>query len=138
MSWAFYDGFADLLARPAVLNPTFDGSLDVGGADADLIVDGCLLEVKTTVDPRALPSKVVYQLLGYVLLDYSNEFVIDSVGFYLARQAILVRWPLGELLTGIVGRRVSLPRLRREFRTLLGGDHHRQRRRGVRPVLSPG
>lgn len=39
LSWAFYDECQELLSRPAVLNPTFDGSRDVGGADADLIVD---------------------------------------------------------------------------------------------------
>jgi hypothetical protein len=119
MSWAFYDGFSELLARPAVLNPTFDGSLDVGAADADMIVGRCLLEIKTTIDPRALPSGIVYQLIGYVLLDYSDEFGIDAVGVYLSRQAILVCWPLEEILSTVATGPANLPRLRRDFQTML-------------------
>lgn len=49
LSWAFYDQHAGLLSKPAILNPTFDGGGDVGGADADLVLDGCLLEIKTTI-----------------------------------------------------------------------------------------
>ncbi len=51
-------------------NPIFAGSHDVNGADADLIVDGCLIDIKTTIDPTRLDREWVYQLLGYVLLDY--------------------------------------------------------------------
>src|SRR5207302_224547 len=43
LSWGFHDQFRDFMALPAVMNPTFDGSLDVQGADADLIVDHCLV-----------------------------------------------------------------------------------------------
>ncbi len=39
---------AALLNGAFTLNPHFAGSGDVGGADADLIVDGCLFEFKTT------------------------------------------------------------------------------------------
>ena len=48
LSWAFHDRFADLLGRRAAFNPSFAGSRDVGGADADLILDGCLIDIKTT------------------------------------------------------------------------------------------
>ena len=39
-----------------VFGPTFSGSHYVGGADADLIIDGCLYDVKTTVNPPSGPA----------------------------------------------------------------------------------
>lgn len=53
--------------RPHLLNPTFgEGSMMVGGADADLIVDGCLYEIKTTARKQRTPDRDwVYQVVGY-------------------------------------------------------------------------
>ncbi|MGH2559951.1 MAG: hypothetical protein ACRDJH_12865 [Thermomicrobiales bacterium] len=50
LSWAFHDDNGDLLRGTAILNPMFDGSGHVGGADADIIIDGCLIEFKVTID----------------------------------------------------------------------------------------
>jgi len=41
----------------------------------------------------------VYQLLGYALLDYSNQYKLQVVGVYLARRGLLVRWEIAELLS---------------------------------------
>ena len=46
---------------------------------------------------------MLYQLLGYVLLDYSNKYQIHEVGIYLARQGVFLRWPITELLNRLVG-----------------------------------
>ncbi len=86
-----------LRGRPTALNPTFTGSSDMSGADADLIVDGCLIEVKSTIQSK-FRDPVLHQLLGYVLLDYADEHGISSVGIYLARHGVLLRWPLERLL----------------------------------------
>ena len=91
-----------MLASPCILNPAFEGSQDVGGADADLILDGCLIDIKATVNPR-VANLWIYQLLGYVLLDYSGQYQIDEVGFYLARQGVLLKLPLQELLNRLSG-----------------------------------
>jgi hypothetical protein len=107
------------LDRPYVLNPTFAGSGHVGGADADLILDGRLIEIKTTADAR-LDQGWLLQLLGYVLLDWDDEYKIDGIGVLYARQAALARWRLDEVLRKIGGGGIAaLPRLRREFRDLL-------------------
>src|SRR4051794_3614343 len=69
MTRLFADRHPELLtAGEVVLNPTFARSADLDGADADLIVDRLLLEVKTNkaVTRR---STVVWQLLGYLLAD---------------------------------------------------------------------
>lgn len=116
MSRLFYARFQHLLTKPFILNPTFAGSPDVGGADADLIVDGCLIEVKTSVNTY-LDTHWLRQLAGYVLLDYEDALSIRSVGIYMARQGVLLTWPLDTylaLLTGDDG--VDLAVLRSQFR----------------------
>jgi len=54
--------------KHCLLNPTFgDASAMVGGADADLIIDGTLIDIKTTKEPKL--KKIDYhQLIGYLLL----------------------------------------------------------------------
>lgn len=118
MATLFYDHYSHLLSQPAVLNPTFTGSRDVGGADADLIVDGCLIDIKASVQPKIDPEWL-RQLAGYVLLDYTDERRIHSVGIYMARQGVLLTWSLTDffhLLTG--DETLSVEALRQEFRQL--------------------
>jgi hypothetical protein len=114
LSWAFYDDQHELLTRPATLNPTFFASSLVGGADADLIVDGCLIDIKTTLRPF-YGSDALYQLLGYVLLDTRDLHRINAVAVYLSRQRTLVRWELTDLLEqGAGGSAPDLAALRQQ------------------------
>jgi hypothetical protein len=115
---AFYDRYQHLLSLPHVLNPTFAGSGDVGGADADLVVDGCLIDIKTSIAPQ-LKADYLYQLAGYLLLDYDDQLHINAVGIYMARQAILFRWAVPEFLHVLTGdSRADLQTLRLQFRAL--------------------
>lgn len=99
LSWAFYDTQKDLLMSNAItLNPVFQGSFAIGGADADLILDRCLIELKTTVDPKRGLRDLCWQLLGYALLDFDDRFLLDSVAVYFTRQHKLVRWKLTEMM----------------------------------------
>lgn len=117
LSAAFADHYVELAEHPVVLNPTFAGSTDIGGADADLIADGCLLDVKTTVDPKFTRTRVLYQFLGYTLLDHDDRYGIDAVGVYLSRQSLLLRWPLLPLWrTLLEDDSVNLAELRSSFR----------------------
>ena len=119
LSWKFYDGFNHLLRLPHVLNPRFDGSRDVGGADADIVVDGVLIDIKATVRPE-IRSDWIWQLLGYVLLDYSDRHRIDSIGLYLARQGELIKWDLDDAIRGLSsGEPPSIEELRTRFRELV-------------------
>lgn len=119
MAWLFDEcaGREGLAGRPTVLNPTFEGSGDMSGADADLIVGDCLIEIKSTIQLK-LRDPVLLQLLGYVLLDYFDEYCIRSVGLYLARHGVLLRWSLTQLI-GSAGDIHSLRVLRERFRALL-------------------
>ena len=112
----FYERYDTLLTKPHNLNPVFTGSADVGGADGDLIVDGCLIDIKATITPR-LTAEHLYQLAGYLLLDYYDALNITSVGIYMARQGMLCTWPVNEFLKQLTGdNEVSIEDLRREFR----------------------
>lgn len=107
------------LRRPAILNPTFALSEAIGGSDADLVIDGCLTEIKCTINP-GLDPEWFRQLLGYVLLDADDACALDRVGFLLPRQAVLVSWPLDGLLKAMIGpNHRSLAELRAEFAQVL-------------------
>jgi hypothetical protein len=92
-------GRLDLTSRPCVPNPTFAGSHDIGGADADFILGDCLWEVKTTknLDATAVRNSLL-QLVGYTLLDYDDAYGIRRVCGYFARHDYLWAPPLWALV----------------------------------------
>jgi hypothetical protein len=107
-----------LLGQPAILNPTFAGSRAIGGADADLIVDGCLIDIKSGRQPRIEPREL-RQLAGYLLLDADDALCIRSAGIYKARYGVLVSWPIEEFVARLTGAAtLPLAALRAEFRQL--------------------
>ena len=117
MSWLFYEQCQDILSFPYVLNPTFIGSADVGGADADIIVDGCLMEIKASIKPNIEPNWL-WQLAGYLLLDYEDVYHITYLGIYMARQGMRFQWSVEEFLHLLTGHSLtSLESLRHEFRS---------------------
>lgn len=126
------DPFAPFRALPAtgkICGPAFVGSADLGGADADFILGGLLLDCKATRQPRSLGREELYQLAGYLLLDYDDHYRIDRLGFYLSRQGGLITWDVEDFLTAI-GARHTLGNLR----TLL---QHRLRTGPARPADLP-
>jgi hypothetical protein len=108
------------------IGPVFAGSEHVGGADADMIVAGLLVEWKVNLGDRrrdgrrrcALSLDTIHQLLGYLLLDYDDAYQVDALGVYAARYAYLVTWPLAELLDELAGASVDLARARADFRAV--------------------
>jgi hypothetical protein len=75
-----------------LLNPTFGkGSELVGGADADLIIDDALIDIKTTMYLRLI-RRDFNQLIGYYSLyrmsgfkDVSKNHKIKKIGIYYSR-----------------------------------------------------
>ncbi|MGW3895702.1 hypothetical protein ACWD6L_10925 [Micromonospora profundi] len=107
---------------PVTSGPTFEGSADLN-ADADLIVGGVLVDFKAT-QGRARPDgsraagltrAEIDQLLGYVLLDYSDAFALHSVAIYAVRYGHYAAWPLDDLCAKLAGQPVDLTALRQEF-----------------------
>lgn len=98
------------------LGPTFDGS-DLCPADADLIHDGRLLDIKTHlgaanrrtgVRSDSLALTDLYQVVAYALFDRSDTYAIKSLGIYSARYGELVSWPLNEALESMAEESIDL------------------------------
>ena len=95
--------------RYACLNPTFGyGSRLVGGADADLIIDGIMIDIKTT--KKSTFSKEYYhQLVGYYILSLlgkvstgstSNDIAkVNRIGVYFSRYGILHTFQTKKIVT---------------------------------------
>jgi hypothetical protein len=60
-----------------------------------------------------------WQLLGYALMDYTDDFGIKDVAMFSARYAYLATWNLESLLSELAGRPVAVAGVRAEFRNLL-------------------
>ena len=63
--------------KSVLVGGTCAGSGDVGGADFDLLIDGCLFDVKTTINPARYTLDALRQLLGYVLLNNDDAHAIQ-------------------------------------------------------------
>lgn len=81
--------------KKIILNPTFgDGSKLVGGADADLIIDDTLIDIKVTKELK-LTRPHYNQILGYYLLfliggvDNHVDIKIKKIGLFFARHNVL-------------------------------------------------
>lgn len=75
-----------------LLNPTFgQSSRDVGGADADLVIDDRLIDIKTTKHLEFTRSQF-RQLLGYYILNEREGEVVgelNHLGVYYSRFGVL-------------------------------------------------
>jgi len=105
-------------ARNVTIGRSLEGSADVfGGADFDLIINGCLLDFKASVKAR-ISTDILRQLVGYWLLDYSDKYKIETVGVILMRHGQLLKFDIRNLLSTAV----PAPSLRAEFRDGLRRD----------------
>ncbi|MFV0458639.1 MAG: hypothetical protein ACK5MT_07730 [Actinomycetales bacterium] len=111
------------------LGPTFDGS-SLCPADADLIHDGRLLDIKTHLGSKNAKTGVrtdrldltdLYQMIAYVLFDRSDAYAIRSLGIYSGRYGALVTWPLAEALETMAAASIDLAEEREVVWRLLGG-----------------
>jgi len=100
------------------LGPTFAGS-EIMRGDADLVAGGLLTELKTTSKKPSLGVTDLWQMLGYVFMDYVDEFAITDIALFSARYGYLAQWNLDVLLEQLAGRPVTVAALRAEFRALL-------------------
>ncbi len=88
-----------------LLNPCFVASGEVGGADADLVIDNMLVDFKTT-KRNSVDTDDFLQLLGYAALARQGGFIagnkvhsiqIEEIAMYFARYGVLARWRLDTL-----------------------------------------
>ncbi|WP_141591521.1 hypothetical protein [Myxococcus sp. AB056] len=88
-----------------ILNPTFGrASALVGGADADILFDDSLIEIKTTKN-GAFSREYIKQLAGYYILQLIGGVdgtpagdTIQYLGVYSARYGRIIRVPVREVV----------------------------------------
>jgi hypothetical protein len=91
--------------RLCLLNPTFgEASLLIGGADADLVIDDAIIDIKT-IKKLGLRRDYFYQLMGYFVLHQiagvgglTPKPEISRVGIYFSRYAYLYTLDLGDII----------------------------------------
>ncbi|WP_156517563.1 hypothetical protein [Rhodococcus sp. LB1] len=124
-------GLGELRARASAARSgmSFSGSDAIGGADADLLVDGLLLDFKSTHAATTITKSDVYQLAGYALLDFDDEHHIDHVGIYWTRHGIKRTFSLPGFFE-LLGATETVPELRAGLRAeLTAYNEQRQRAR---------
>jgi hypothetical protein len=77
------------------IDPSFALSGAVGGADADVIADGILIDFKTGKGRSLVSAKEIYQLIGYALLDIDDRYKITGVGIHALRWRTCSRRSVG-------------------------------------------
>lgn len=100
----------------------FAQSVSLGGADADAVVNGVLIDFKSSAKQSPISRTELWQLLGYLLADTEDEFAIDRVAISALRWRREVIWSATEFL-GLMSRdaRTDLQELRSELSHLLDG-----------------
>jgi hypothetical protein len=108
-------------AKVLRLGPTFAQSLALGGADADIVHDGTLVDLKSTSKPGPVGKSELYQLLGYLLADTDNTYGITRIGFSALRRRRSHYWDASEFLNLLSGPQgaVTLAQARAEFAAVL-------------------
>jgi hypothetical protein len=110
------------------LNPTFNhGSLLVGGADCDLIIDNKIIDIKT-VNRNSISIGDIRQLLGYYILAKNfgisgsrSKFRGNKLGVYLSRHGKVMWFSVHEVLKEKHERKFLL--------ALVGSDYKRTLKR---------
>ncbi|WP_406164830.1 hypothetical protein [Streptomyces sp. NBC_00996] len=82
LGWA-----ARLPAGQCFCAPTFCGSSDVGGADADFIAAGNLIDCKATICPERIGADGIHQPAGYLLLDPRAHVPLGGTGLEKRRRS---------------------------------------------------
>ena len=77
------------------------------------------MELKASVNSKIDPDWL-WQLAGYVLLDYEDTYHMRDLGIYMVRQGMRFQWSVEEFLRLLTGNpQASLESLRQEFRRML-------------------
>jgi hypothetical protein len=126
-------------ASELAIGPTFAQSPALGGADADPIYDGTLVDLKSTSQARIIGRDEVWQLIGYLLADTDDSYSIARVGFAALRWRRSIFWRTEDLIRQLTdGQPRRVEQLREDFAALpapLVRPHALVRRESIRQKL---
>jgi hypothetical protein len=95
---SFHLGWVDGLKSDDIhVNATFSGSHIVGGADAQMISNGMLIDIKTSRLKAPFTKKDLYQQFAYWLLDYDNQWNINEVVWIYPRHQMFLRYEMPQI-----------------------------------------
>src|SRR5216684_2640940 len=97
----------------------FTGPVAGSRTDQELLARGCLLLELKTSSKLTHTVRDLFQVIGYALLDFDDEYKLAELGIFSARYAYLATWGLGAVLGELSGHQVILQSVRQEFRHLL-------------------
>jgi hypothetical protein len=80
-------------AGQVVINPVFSQSMALGGADADVIADGVLLDFKSSATTRVARNRDLWKVVGYALADTGDLLELSAVGVAALRWRTTFVWP---------------------------------------------
>lgn len=93
----FEKSFHDVPMHSVLLNPSFgEFSRRVGGADADFVFDGTLIDIKTTMK-LAYSTEDMAQIIGYAAMSRAIGKPVENAGIYFARFGLCAIFSLSEL-----------------------------------------
>lgn len=81
-----------------ILNPSFSQSNKIGGADADIIMDDILIDIKT-ITVAKITKEMIAQLIGYYILAKKDNLKINKIGIYFSRYEKLQIYNISEIIT---------------------------------------
>lgn len=121
-----------------IVNPNFgDMSVVVGGADADIVIDKQLIDVKVSASARSPRTAYQRQLIGYWILAAmeGTPWPIEQLGVYLAREGVLFSLPVASLLDHVDIRSFARVFMESVARHRTGGEARKAREyvRGLAP-----
>lgn len=88
----------EFIGKKIILNPTFKNSSLIGGADADLIIDDTLIDIKTVVN-AIITTEMLSQLIGYLVLSDFDNMKIKKIGIYFSRYDELKIFNINDIIT---------------------------------------
>lgn len=95
---SFKHVLSDHKGKPLTANPCLASGGEVGGADANLIVEYTLWDIRTTAKANPLSLDSIVQQVGYYLLDFENKYQLDKICWYYTRQQSVFEHPIAPLL----------------------------------------
>jgi hypothetical protein len=122
------------LARELHIGPSFAQTGALGGADADLVYDSVLVDLKSTGTATVVGRHELWQLLGYLFADTDDRYAVRRVGVAALRQRRSVSWEAQELI-GLLsgGSTLTVEHYRAEFAAMLVAAPSRSGPSATRP-----
>lgn len=105
----------------ALVGASLAGSVQVDGAEADLLLAGTVVDLKVTATTKTR-LRDLHQVLALALLDFDDEHSVTHIALAPVRFGLLVRWDLSELVVHMAGRAVELAQLRSDLRDRLASS----------------